>query len=89
MFVSTLAMKDIVEVRMKRQWKVRRQFQLTKDAERRWDQAYQHLLEWTLSNKPDSVLLPSFRPLAEAEVKYEECDLSAGIDQSSDPGSNH
>ena len=49
---------------MRRQWKVRRQFQLTKDAERRWDQAYQHLLEWTLPNKPDSVLLPSFRPLA-------------------------
>jgi len=32
---------------MKRQWVVRRRFQLNKDAQRRWDQAYQHLLEWT------------------------------------------
>src|ERR1700676_376706 len=87
--VSTLAMKDIVEVRMKRQWNVRRRFQLTKDAQRRWDQAYQHLLEWTQPSKPESVLLPSFRPPAETEVKCEECDLSAGIDQSSDPGPNH
>jgi hypothetical protein len=81
-------MNAIVEVRMKRQWKVRRQFQLTKDAERRWDQAYQHLLEWTLPNRQD-VFPPSSRPPAEAEVKDEECDLSAGFDQSSDPGSNH
>ena len=72
---------------MKLQWKVRRQFQPTKDAERRWDQAYQHLLGWTLPSEPDSV--PSFPPPAEAEVKYEECDLSTGIDQPSDPGSNH
>ena len=53
-------MNAIVEVRMKRQWKVRRQFQLTKDAERRWDQAYQHLLEWTLPNRQD-VFPPSIR----------------------------
>jgi hypothetical protein len=82
-------MNDIAEVRMKQQWKVRRQFQPTKDAERRWDQAYQHLLGWTLPSEPDSVLLPSFLPSAEEEVKCEECDLSAGIDQPSDPGSNH
>jgi len=82
-------MNDIAEVRMKQQWKVRRQFQPTKDAERRWDQAYQRVLDWTLPSEPDSVLMPSFRPPAEAEVKYEECDLSAGIDQPSDPGSNH
>src|SRR5215510_5219757 len=46
--MRTLAMKNITEVRMQRQWKVRRQFQPTTNAERRWDQAYQHLLEWTL-----------------------------------------
>ena len=87
--MRTLAMKNIAEVRMKRQWKVRRQFQPTTHAERRWDQAYQHLLEWTLPNDPVSDLLASFRPPAEAEVRYEDCDLSAGIDKPSDPGSNH
>jgi hypothetical protein len=46
---------------MNRQWKVRRQFQLTKDAQRRWDQAYQHLLEWTQPNNLYSVPLPSLR----------------------------
>ena len=46
MVVSTYAMKDITEVRMKRQWGLRRQFQPTTDAERRWDQAYQSLLGW-------------------------------------------
>jgi hypothetical protein len=45
---------------MKRQWIVRRRFQLTKDAQRRWDQAYQHLLEWIQPNRPDSVT--SFSP---------------------------
>ena len=87
--MRTLAMKNIAEVRMKRQWKVRRQFQPTRDAERRWDQAYQRLLGWTLPSERDSVLLPLFLPLAKAEVRCEECDLSAGIDKSSDPGSNH
>src|SRR5580698_9066084 len=86
--VSTLAMNNIAEVRMKRQWKVRRQFQPATDAEWRWDRAYQHLLGWTLPSEPVSALLPSFLPPAEAEVRYEDCDLRAGIDRSSDPGSN-
>jgi hypothetical protein len=69
--MRTLAMKNIAEVRMKRQWKVRRQFQPTTDAERRWDQAYQHLLDWTLpiGRVPDR--LPSLHPPAEVEVRYE------------------
>jgi hypothetical protein len=51
-FMRTLAMKNIAEVRMKRQWRVRCQFQPTTNAERRWDQAYQNLLEWTLPIGP-------------------------------------
>jgi hypothetical protein len=86
--MRTLAMKNIAEVRMKRQWKVRRQFQPTTNAERRWDQVYQHLLEWTLPIDPVPDQLASFRPPAEVEVRYEDCDLSASIDQPSDPGSN-
>jgi hypothetical protein len=83
--MRTLAMRNIAEVRMKRQWKVRRQFQPTTNAERRWDQAYQHLLEWTL---PIRDQVASFRPPAEVEERYEDRDLSASIDQPSDPGSN-
>ena len=86
--VRTLAMRNIAEVRMKRQWKVRRQFQPTTNAERRWDQAYQHLLEWTLPIDRVRDQVASFRPPAEVEVRYEDCDLSARIDQPSDPGSN-
>ena len=73
---------------MKRQWKVRRQFQPTTNVERRWDQAYQHLLEWTLPIRPVPDRLASFRPPAEVEVRYEDCDLSASIDKPSDSGSN-
>ena len=86
--MRTLAMKNIAEVRMKRQWNVRRQFQPTTNAERRWDQAYQHLLEWTLPIDPVPDQLASFRPPPEVEVRYEDCDLSARIDQPSNPGSN-
>jgi hypothetical protein len=87
--MRTLAMKNIAEVRMKRQWIVRRHFQSTTNAERRWDQAYQHLLEWTLPSDPVSDQLASSRPPAEAEVRCEDCDLSASIDNPADPGSNH
>jgi hypothetical protein len=81
-------MNDIAEVRMKRQWAIRRQFQPTTDAERRWDQAYQHLLGWSLPSDLVYALLPSSRPPAEREARYEDRDLCAGVDQSSDPGSN-
>lgn len=87
--MGTLAMKNIAEVRMKRLWKVRRQFQPTTNAERRWDQAYQHLLEWTLPIEPGSDPLASFCPPAELEVRGEDCDLSTSVDKPSDPSSDH
>ena len=86
--MRTLAMKNIAEVRMKRQWKIRRQFQPTMNADRRWDEAYQHLLKWALKIDPVRDQVASFRRPAEEEVRYENCDLSARIDQPSDPGSN-
>jgi len=42
-----------------------------------------NLLEWTQPNELDSVTSRR-RPAGETEVKCEECDLSAGVDQSSD-----
>jgi hypothetical protein len=87
--MRTVAMKNIADVRMKRLWKVRCLFQPTTKAERRWDQAYQHLLEWTLPIEPVSDQLASFRPPAELEVRGEDCDLSASVDKPSDTSSNH
>ena len=90
MLVRTFAMNhSIGEVLMKRQWRVRRQFQSTSDAERRWDQAYQHLLGWTLPSEPVSALLPPFRSPVTAEVRYEDGNLYASVDEPSDPGANH
>jgi hypothetical protein len=74
---------------MKREWRVRRQLQATTDAARRWDQAYQHLLGWTLASETVCYLPPPFRAPAETEIRYEDGHLCSGIDEPSDPGSNH
>jgi hypothetical protein len=36
---------------MKRRWHVRREAMERPDARQRWDQAYQHLLRWSLENE--------------------------------------
>ena len=41
----------IVEVPMKRQWHIQRQFHATEDGAQRWDQAYQLLLHWSSLNE--------------------------------------
>jgi hypothetical protein len=90
LLLRTLAMNhSIREVRMKRQWRVRRQFQPTTDAERRWDQAYQHLLSWNQSERTGFALLPPFRCPANAEVRDENSNICAGIDEPAEPGANH
>jgi hypothetical protein len=33
----------------KRQWSVQRHTRVTADAQRRWDQAYQHLIRWSVA----------------------------------------
>lgn len=87
--VSTFAMNDsIVEVPMKRQWRVRRQLQSTADAERRWDRAYQHLLEWTLPSEPVSALLPPLGCPSRMEARYENGSLSARVDEPSNAGAD-
>jgi hypothetical protein len=73
---------------MKRQWKLRRQFQPTTDAKRRWDQAYQHLLGWNVPPNSDSGPLPWVRLPQKAEVRNEGGDLCSCIHQPSDPGTN-
>jgi hypothetical protein len=74
---------------MKRQWQIRRQFQTTADAARRWDQAYQMLLQWSQSTasttKPD--LFTTLPP--PSEVTYDKRNLCSRIDGSPDAGPNH
>jgi hypothetical protein len=43
---------------MKRQWHIRRQFKAAEDGERRWDQAYQLLLHWSLLHDPPPTSAP-------------------------------
>ena len=74
---------------MKRQWQVRRQFLESADAARRWDQAYQNLLQWSQLSEPIVPPLqnPSSHP--ESETSHEHGHLCPRIDRSSDARSNH
>ena len=56
---------------MKRVWQVRRQCCPTGDAERRRNQAYQHLLTWTTSSEPVSANLPRLCSSAGGEARHE------------------
>jgi hypothetical protein len=49
---------NIVEVPMKRQWHIPRQVHATEDGARRWDQAYQLLLQWSRLNASTLRLVP-------------------------------
>jgi hypothetical protein len=69
-----------------RQWKTTRQFLERPDAQRRWDQAYQSLMNWTLAPTPS--------PVAEgAQATQEESDensrLRSRLDPAPDPDANH
>ena len=74
---------------MKRQWQIRRQFQTTADAARRWDQAYQMLLQW--SHSTDSPTKPGLSttlyPLTEGTDDTR--NLCSRIDGSPEAGPNH
>ena len=53
---------------MKRQWQIRRQFQESADAVRRWDQAYQHLLQWSQPTEPRATPPLTTSPHPQSEV---------------------
>ena len=64
---------------MNRTWTVCRQFSPSRDAERRWDQAYQLLVRWAgQGGLPDLALIAG-------EVPDARSDVCAGVDRS--PGS--
>jgi hypothetical protein len=76
---------------MKRQWQWRicRQVQHSPDAQRRWDQAYQHLLRWSQSvSVGGDPTAPSGAPPVQ-EVRHECGDLRAGLHPAPSPGADH
>jgi hypothetical protein len=79
---------NIVEVAMKRQWHIRRQFQAAEDGERRWDQAYQLLLHWSLLHESPlaSALQLTQRP---GEGSDENRCLCPCLDTAPKPGPDH
>jgi hypothetical protein len=73
---------------MKRHWHIRRQFQPTADGARRWDQAYQYLLQWTTPNEPHVAPAPGPLLNLQVEVCHEHRDLRPCVDRAPDAGAN-
>ncbi len=73
---------------MKRQWHLRRQFHAAEDGVRRWDQAYQLLLHWSMLNASPlaSTPLSTQRPL---EGSDENRCLCTRLDAAPKPGPDH
>jgi len=74
----------MVEEQMKRSWKKCRQTTQYPDAERRWDQAYQLLLQW--NNFSKLPLLPISQPM---EVKDENSNLCESLNPKAEPVTNN
>ncbi len=67
-----------------RAWRIRRQMTQRSDAQTRWDQAYQHLLQWTADREGAQA------PLApQQEVPDAYCPLRPCLDQPTSPSANH
>jgi len=68
-----------------RAWSIRRQTIRRSDAQTRWDQTYQHLLQWTTANREGAQA-----PLApQQEVADARCPLRPRLDQPASPSANH
>ena len=65
-------------------WSIRRLTIWRSDAQTRWDQAYQHLLQWTTDREGAPA------PLApQQEVADACCPLRPCLDQPTSPSANH
>ena len=74
---------------MKRHWQIRRQFQPTGDGARRWDQAYQYLLDWTAPHEFHVTAAPAPLHKPQTEDMYENGHLCPRVDREADAGTNH
>ena len=67
---------------MKHQWNIRRQTIAVPDGQRRWDQAYQMVLQWTRC--------PTAAPLSPRKETHDEsCRVCTGVDREPGPPANH
>jgi hypothetical protein len=75
------------EEQVKRKWTVRRSLVQREDAQRRWDIAYQRLLQWTheVATVPDE----STVPITTQEVNDESRHLYTRIDLATTTKPNH
>jgi|Tabmets5t2r1_1033131.scaffolds.fasta_scaffold13541_3 uncharacterized protein (UPF0548 family) len=62
---------------MKTLWQVRRAVVARGDGERRWDNAYQFLLQWAMAHDAGTDPAPSH---SEKEHSHERCPLCPGFD---------
>jgi hypothetical protein len=69
-----------------RQWRTNRRFLERADAQRRWDQAYQSLLNWTCCPAQSSVTEGA---QTRQEESNEDSRVRPRLDPASDPDANH
>jgi hypothetical protein len=75
---------------MKRQWRIRHHFRVAADGAQRWDQAYQHLLEWAQASAPSNGVPPLAPPLIPGqEEDHEHGNLCPRVHRATDPSPNH
>ena len=74
---------------MKRQWQIRRQFQPTADGARRWDQAYQYLLQWSQPTQPIAAPHSSTSLSPPLEVTHDKRNLCPRVHRPASPGADH
>jgi hypothetical protein len=70
---------------MKRQWRLRRELKPVEDGQRRWDQAYQHLLRWATKLEQERIACST----QTQEVYHENRGLSAGLDPTPSAGTDY
>jgi hypothetical protein len=70
---------------MKRQWHIRRQFQAAEEGERRWDQAYQLLLHWSLLHESPPASAPLSTQRLQEGADENRC-LCPRLDAAPEPG---
>ena len=68
-------------------WRIRRQTIGRSDAQTRWDQAYQHLLQWTVDREGARTQETPLAP--QQEVADACCPVRPCLDQPTSPSANH
>jgi hypothetical protein len=70
-----------------RAWSIHRQTTQRSDAQTRWDQVYQHLLQWTANR--EGAWTPAAPLAPQQEVADARCPVRPRLDQPASPSANH